>query len=153
MTITGETFFLDTNILISATDPSREYHSRSLELFRTIPAQGGHLAGSGQTLREYLVVATRPLERNGLGLSPAQALENVEQFRRHLQVFSEDERVEQNLLALVRRYELSGKRIHDANIVATMEAYNLRHCLTDDGSDYRVFKEITVLDSGLRPRG
>ena len=29
---------------------------------------GWHLAASGQILREYLVVATRPLDANGLGL-------------------------------------------------------------------------------------
>ncbi len=149
MAITGNSFFLDTNILVSATDRSRAHHSRALSLFHEVPKQGGHLVGSGQTIREYLVVVTRPLDENGLGLTAHQACQNVSQFSQHLHVLAEDERVRSHLTDLVRRYRVTGKRIHDANIVATMVAGGIHYCLTDNPTDFRVFKEITVLDSAL----
>lgn len=63
----GSTLLLDTNVLLSATDRSRNSHASCTELFELLPAAGVHPVTIGQVLREYLVVATRPVEVNGLG--------------------------------------------------------------------------------------
>jgi hypothetical protein len=41
-------------------------------------------------------------------------------------------------------YKIQGKAIHDANIVATMLAYNIRLLVTYNTSDFRRFCEIVL---------
>ena len=66
MTTVGDTLFVDTNVLLTATDESRPLHREATRLLTGEVIQGLSLAASGQVLREYLVVATRPADVNGL---------------------------------------------------------------------------------------
>lgn len=68
---------LDTNVLLSATAPHRPLHQASLVVLNDWPNQAIPLAASAQVFREYLVVATRPVEVNGLGLGLDEALANL----------------------------------------------------------------------------
>lgn len=145
MKIIDETFFVDTNVLIAATDGGRASHPDALRVIQEVPRLGGHLAWSGQVKREYLVVATRPIERNGLGLDPGLAVENTRQFGCFVDLLDESSSVSRRLEQLVRRYGLKGKRIHDANIVATMMESGLTRLITDDSTDYRAFDTIEAI--------
>ena len=91
MTTVGDILFVDTNVLLAATDRSRPSHADACRLVAGASRYGCHLALSGQILREYLVVATRPVEVNGLGLSPDQAIRNLAAFRRHAVFLEETE--------------------------------------------------------------
>jgi predicted nucleic acid-binding protein len=51
---------LDTNVLLAATDEAREDHEDAIAAINLWPASGVVLYTSGQILREYLAVATRP---------------------------------------------------------------------------------------------
>lgn len=125
--------FLDTNVLLCATDTTREHHEESIALLR---AAGIALSLSGQVLREYLVVATRPPEVNGLGLDSAGAMSNVEQVRGRVALLEETERTWDELVELVRRHSLGGKRIHDANIAATAIAHGQEGIVTLNPRDF-----------------
>ena len=96
----GEILFLDTNVLLTATDELRAQHRAAQGLITESGARGIHLAASGQILREYLVVATRPREANGLGLDVKDAVGNVNQFLRHLHLYDENEEVTRRLRRL-----------------------------------------------------
>jgi predicted nucleic acid-binding protein len=74
----GELLFLDTNILVAATDESRPLHAVARKLITHGRSAGLAGATSGQVIREYLVVATRPTSVNGPGMSTADALRNIE---------------------------------------------------------------------------
>lgn len=149
MTITaGEIVFVDTNVLLSATDRSREHHDVSRRLFLAAKRYGYHPAMSGQILREYLVVATRPVAENGLGLSTTEALHNAELFARAPAVFcDEPESVSERLQALARTHDLKGKRLHDANVVATMLVHGISRLVTHNLGDFSGFPEIDVTDA------
>ena len=54
----GEILFVDTNVLLTATDELRPHHQAAQRLIAESGARGVHLAVSGQILREYLVDAT-----------------------------------------------------------------------------------------------
>ena len=58
----GETAFVDTNVLLCATNRSRPHHDEARVLSRAA-CEAGSLALS---VREYLVVATRPSKPTGL---------------------------------------------------------------------------------------
>ena len=49
------------------------------------------------------------------------------------------------LLALMEPYAISGKQVHDANLVATMQAHGVRCLLTRNEKDFQRFADIIAL--------
>ena len=141
----GEILFVDTNVLLTATDELRFQHREAQRLITASGARGVHLAASGQILREYLVVATRPRGANGLGLDVNDAGGNVNQFLRHLHLYDENEEVSRRLRRLAAVHELRGRRLHDANVAATMSAHGIRALVTQNGADFAPFEEIETV--------
>ncbi len=142
----GDRLFVDTNILLTATDRGRSLHAEAREVLSTAGPKGLHMVVSGQVVREYLVVATRPLDANGLGMKPADAVKNADAFLQRMIVLDETERVSERLCKLTRAHGLCGKRIHDANIAATMLVHGVDFLLTANPEDFRVLPEIQLLD-------
>ena len=103
------------------------------------PAFGRQIYVSGQILREYLVVATRPLESNGLGLAPTDAVANVSAFRAVMRCLDENDDVQERLAELVRTRRCRGVVIHDANIVATALVHGMPAIITENQADFRQF--------------
>ncbi len=141
----GNIQFLDTNVLLTATDESRPQHREAIRLLAESRRRGLRLAGSGQILREYMVVASRPLDANGLGLNVRDAVGNVNELRRHLQLFDETQDVARRLRQLALKHGLHGKRLHDANIVATMATHGIRKLVTQNQTDFAPFDEIDAV--------
>jgi predicted nucleic acid-binding protein len=141
--------FVDTNVLLAGTDESRSGHSEALAFLEAGMIGRERLFASGQVFREYLVVATRPTEVNGLGLKPELALANISQFGQCVQVLDETREVSELLITLIREHSLNGKRIHDANIVATMRHHGLKRIRTGNPGDFKGFSslQIETLDS------
>lgn len=143
----GDRVFVDTNILLAATDRSRSNHARSREALEMAGRRGLHLVVNGQVIREYLVVATRPVDANGLGMTPEDAATNVERILRRVDVLDETVAVAEQLCALTTTRMVRGKRIHDANLVATMLVHGVEHLLTAaNAGDFRDFSEINIVD-------
>ncbi len=149
----GELLFVDTNVLLTATDQSRPYHRQAQRVLGLANRAGFHLGVSGQVLREYLVVATRPIEVNGLGLGVDDALSNVDEFRGRLVFYEETEAVANRLRQLVRKHAVTGKRIHDANVVATMLTQGVSRLITENSADFASFPEIGTVRLADAVRG
>ena len=142
--------FVDTNVLLAATDVARSHH-RGAKAFISHAAGGSwRLFASAQIFREYLVVATRPIQNNGLGLSPEDAARNVHVYQRLVQVLPEGQDSHNRLVSLVIDHQLNGKRIHDANLVAVMMTQGLRQLKTYNPQDFRPFQEIELLEHPAR---
>jgi hypothetical protein len=61
----------------------------------------------------------------------------------------ETQAVTEQLLSLLRLYPTRGKQIHDANIVATMLAYDIDTLLTMNIDDFRRFSgQIHLVELG-----
>lgn len=135
---------LDTNVLLAATDEGRPEHTDALMIINEW-ASDVTLCTSGQILREYLVVATRPAERNGLGLKTADAVGNVRAIRERTAFLAEDARVAGRLSALLVDVECGGKQVHDANVVATMLAHGVGMVITMNIGDFARFERYVSL--------
>ncbi|WP_376693775.1 type II toxin-antitoxin system VapC family toxin [Wenzhouxiangella sp. EGI_FJ10409] len=142
----GDRIFLDTNVLLCASDSSRKQHATALELISEASASGIQLFVSGQVLREYLVVATQPISQNGLGMTPEEALGNVEQIKNRTGLAEEGRDVTERLGQLVSRHGLRGKRIHDAGIAATMASAGIEILVSENRSDFEGIEFIRILD-------
>ena len=131
---------LDTNVLIAATDEGRAEHLDALTVVNDWAAGRTELCMSGQILREYLMVATRPAEKNGLGLNLPDALGNVHAIRERTTLLAEDGKVADRLLSLLADVECRGKQVHDANVVATMLVHGVRAVVTMNLEDFARFE-------------
>jgi predicted nucleic acid-binding protein len=141
----GDLAMVDTNILLTATNAQRPGHSTACGVFQKALDGGVHLATCGQILREYMVVATRPVSVNGLGLSSEDALKNLEWFRKRQVYLEEPESVHHILTGLVERHKAAGKRIHDLNIAALMKEHRIRTLLTENPDDFSDIPGMEIL--------
>lgn len=140
---------LDTNVLLAATDEARDDYSDAVTALNVWPASGMVLYTSGQILREYLAVATRPVEGNGLGLAQSAAVSNARALRTRLHLMAEDGKVSNRLLELLDAVECTGKQVHDASVVATMLVHGIDTVITSNVEDFTRFADW-VRVAGLR---
>jgi predicted nucleic acid-binding protein len=139
---------IDTNVLLSATDQGRAEHARAIAVLDQWPAAGTVLYASGQILREYLSVSTRPEAQNGLGMTQADAVTNARALRGRLRVLDENDKVLDRLLDLLDGdAQCGGKQVHDANLVATALVHGIGAVVTLNVEDFIRFEEhVSVID-------
>jgi len=135
---------VDTNVLLAATDRSRDSHSAATQL---ISEDERRLAITPQIVREYLAVATRPLEVNGFGLAGEDAVANVEQFLDDMELLSEDAATTRLLLELIGQASAAGKQVHDANVVAVALAHGAAAIITDNARQFARFAELVTIEN------
>jgi predicted nucleic acid-binding protein len=140
LAVVPDRVMLDTNVLLAATDEGRAEHRDALTVVNDWAAGHTLLYTSGQVLREYLAVATRPADRNGLGLSGPDALGNVRAIRARTTLLAEDVKVTDRLLGLLADVPCGGKQVHDANLVATMLVHGVGTVVTMNLADFARFK-------------
>lgn len=131
---------LDTNVLLTATDEGRAEHRQAMRIFNDWAGRSTTLYASGQIMREYLAVATRPADKNGLGLTQAAAVANVRVLRARTSLLAEDSRVADRLLELMDEIPCGGKQVHDANVVATMLVHGIDPLITINLADFSMFE-------------
>lgn len=136
--------FIDTNTLVYANVQESPFHASALTTLQTAYERGRVLWISRQVLREYLVTMTRP--QAFATLDKATVLEQAEQFSQQFQVADETAAVTQQLLNLIQQHALGGKQVHDANIVATMQAYNIPCLLTHNTADFKRFNTLIDIE-------
>jgi len=142
---------VDTNILLAATDRSRKHHAAAI---RFLTQDERKLAIAPQIVREYLAVATRPPQTNGLGLPMNDALSNVDEFLATMKLLTEDAKTTTRLLDLLADGGALGKQVHDANVVPVALAHDAGTIVTDNIRHFARFASlIAVEDLGEPARG
>jgi predicted nucleic acid-binding protein len=137
---------VDTNVLLAATDRSRDHHEAAI---RFLNEDTRRLAISPQIVREYLAVASRPVDINGLGLSGEDAVANVEQFLEGMEVLTEGSATTLSLMELIVEGPAVGKQVHDANVVAVALAHRAAAIVTDNTRHFARFaRRISVEEIG-----
>jgi predicted nucleic acid-binding protein len=144
MTTHVEHCFVDTNVLIYSTVTDNPWYNAARCWLTTLYDQETHLYISPQILREYLVVLTRG-QVFTVQFSVEQAITTLEELLLTLNVLEETQRTAVMLRKLVSHYQVKGKRIHDANVVATMVTHNVTHLIAYNQADFATFQEIELL--------
>ena len=122
--------------------PQYEAATRALEI---LPAQGRELHIVPQNLIELRVVATRPVEQNGLELTPAAAAQEITRLKSMFVLLPETPAIYPAWENLVTLHKVSGKPAHDARLVAAMQVHGLTAVLTFDRSGFARFPGIEVV--------
>lgn len=137
---------IDTSALLRTLQvrhPQYETVTRALEL---LPEQGRRLHIVPQNLVELWVVATRPVEQNGLGLTPAEGAEELYRIKGMFHLLPETPTIYAAWEKLVTQHCVSGKPSHDARLVAAMQVHGLTAILTFDRKGFSRFPGIEVVD-------
>lgn len=142
--------FVDTNVLIYATNELSPWHRVAAQLLETA-WQDGDVVVSPQVLREYLAAGTR-LAGAGSHVPREQVMQNVRTFQGQFRLVEDTPSVMAALIKLVESVDVAGKQVHDANIVATMQVHGFKRLLTGNVADFARFGQlITVVPLEAHP--
>jgi predicted nucleic acid-binding protein len=141
----GTKLLVDTNVLLEATDEGRRLHVQALGVFQSAQKAGVDLFLGTQVVREYLVVATRPVANNGLGMSMETALENIRRFCRRTSLLAETLRASDLFLEWAGQWGICGKKLHDLQILATASAEGMHALLTANEKDFPPASPLAII--------
>ena len=125
----GDKAFIDTNILLRAMVLEMARHAEAEAIIEKLWAEDVELWISRQVIREYLVQATHP-NTFATPLTIEQVTNQIQTILSLFRVADDTAEVTAQLMALLKEAPTSGKQIHDANIVATMIAYDIQRLAT-----------------------
>lgn len=98
-----------------------------------------------QNLVEFWNVCTRPLNRNGLGMTVTQTNAELTKLERIFSILSNSTAIYPEWRRLVTVHSVMGVQVHDTRLVAAMLVHGITHVLTFNTSDFKRFTEITVV--------
>ena len=135
--------FLDTNILVYLANEDSSFHAVVKDKFKELAAKS-ELWISRQVLREYAVVMSRSgiIEKS---LTSAEIVSDLTKWGTICVVADETEEITGFLKKLIQAYNIKGKRIHDANIVATMMVNTIAFLFTLNVDDFKGIKEVELI--------
>ena len=149
----AEPLFVDTNVLVHANVAKAPWHEQALTALKSSHRVGHPLWINRQVLREFVATTTRP-QTFAKPSPPDVVIERVRYLEEHFHVADDTGAVTGHLVKLLGDFEIGGKQIHDANIVATMLAHDLRVLLTYNVDDFKRFAElIRVHEPGFPSSG
>jgi predicted nucleic acid-binding protein len=131
----------DTNILLRLRDVDDPQHEACITALERLAERGAVLCVCTQVFIEYWVVATRPREVNGLGVSPEDAARDLEAFTQSLLWLDEPPNIGAGWRDLAGQYAVRGRQAHDTRPVALL----VSHILTLNPGDFRRYAEVACL--------
>ena len=96
-------------------------------------------------LREFIAARTR-LQTFAQPSAPEVVIERVHYLAERFQVADDTAAVTGQLVKLMGDYKIGGKQVHDANIVATMQAYGVPALLTHNTKDFERFGKVIRIE-------
>ena len=136
---------VDTNVLLRTQFDKRIHIKNASRALAKLRADGKHLATSTQNLAEFWNTSTRPEDANGYGLSIEETEARFHYFERSLTIVPEPRQSFVYWKALLKKYEIRGKQVHDARLVAVMQAFKVPAILTFNIRHFARFAEIEAL--------
>ena len=135
----------DTNLLLRSAEQGHPRQETAREALAELRARGETVHLVPQNLMEFWAVATRPIERNGLGLTAVDAEAELARLEGFFPVLPDTPAIYPEWRRLVTTYGITGLRVHDTRLVAAMVAHGLTHILTFNIDDFRRYAEIAVV--------
>lgn len=140
-------YLIDTNILLRLCDKNSPQHLSIRKAINFLKLDNHQLYISFQNCTEFWNVSTRPIDKNGFGLSVTKTANLLKLLEKLFIVIQDDSDIYEYWKKLVIQYEVKGVKVHDARLVAIMKSYQINNILTYNVNDFkRYFSEgITAL--------
>jgi predicted nucleic acid-binding protein len=137
-----DNYFIDTNVLIYYTFPELGFYKASKKIINDLIENNITGFISKQILNEYFSITTNP-RIISIPLTRKKSIDNIENFLKILKVLSEESEYN-NILELLKEYNITGKKIFDLNIYNTMLFNKLVNLITANEKDFKSFKNIQI---------
>lgn len=138
-------FLADTNILLRFVEPHDPDYAIVRSAADHLVNRGEELCYASQNLVEFWNVCTRPVTRNGFGLSTAETNERAQIIEAELRLLPDGEHVHAAWRRLVVHYSVAGTQVHDARLVASMLVHGVSHILTLNDRDFARYSGISAV--------
>ena len=136
---------VDTNILLRISRRSDPQHMLVDAALARLAGQGTTLFYAHQNIAELWNAMTRPVARNGLGLTVADADLVVQAIESGMSLLPDNEAVYREWRRIVVQYGVSGVQVHDARLAAAMYVHHVDHLLTLNVADFSRFTGLTAV--------
>jgi predicted nucleic acid-binding protein len=110
----------------------------------TFRNQGTRLCYTSQTLAEFWNASTRPLDKNGFGLSIAETDEIARDIERDFEFLPDSQSVHDRWRRLIVEHEVRGVKVHDTRLAASMYVHGVPKLLTINVRDFDRFDGLTI---------
>ena len=138
--------FIDTNILVYSSFDDSAYYEEANQVLEDLKESGFALVISNQIIREFIHTTLAGQKGQVRRSDIDMILGQVKFFERSYKILEDSYHVLEELIHLYEVKAISGKKVHDANIVATMIAHKIPYILTHNIKDFVVFEPmITIL--------
>jgi len=138
-------YLADTNLLLRIADPASQQHRIATDALAQLLARDDEVYLTPQNFIEFWAVATRPLEANGFGWTSGRTANEVTGLQARFPLLPDSPEVFTRWLELVKELPLRGKRVHDARLVAVLQAHAVEHLITFNASDFAAFSSVVSL--------
>jgi predicted nucleic acid-binding protein len=126
----SEACLLDTNILLRIGKRDDPQYPAIVNALRALASQDIRLCYTSQTLGEFWNASTRPLEKNGFGLSVSEADRLARVIENTFEFLPDSRELHARWRALLVAHDVKGVHVHDARLAASMYVHGVRRILT-----------------------
>jgi predicted nucleic acid-binding protein len=133
---------LDTNILLRLSKSDDPYYGVISRALLALVGKGKRLCFTSQTLGEFWNASTRPLDRNGFGLSVAETDRMARVIERSFEFLPDSREVHDRWRRLLVAHQIQGVQVHDARLAASMYVHGVEELLTINVRDFRRFEGL-----------
>jgi len=140
------TYLADTNLLLRLADPASSQHFIATESLARLFRQGDEVFLTAQNFIEFWAVATRPLDANGFGWTSERTAREVSGLQERFLLLTESPEIFTRWLELVRQFSITGKRVHDARLVAVLLSHSIENLLTFNVADFSAFPWLSCIN-------
>lgn len=138
---------LDSNILLRLSQPADPFHVAVRRALLRLRQQGAELVVVPQNLAEFWNVSTRPAAaRGGYGQSIAETDRQLGLLLRRFTLLEELPGTTRRWRRLLVTQGILGVAVHDARLVAAMQAHQVTHILTLNDKDFARYSGIVALN-------
>jgi predicted nucleic acid-binding protein len=136
---------IDSNILLRWVQPQLPSYSVIQTAIDTLTKWDAQLCYTSQNLGEFWNTCTRPVDRNGFGLTPEETDTRARIIEAKLQFLADAEAVHEVWRKMLVKHDISGVQVHDARLVASMQVHGISHILTFNTRDFTRYSQIIAI--------
>lgn len=138
-------YLVDSNILLRWVKPDHSDYPIIKSAIDTVLRRDGVLCYTSQNLAEFWNACTRPVDRNGYGLSPASADYLAKTFEENFRLLPDSAAVHEEWRKILVTHQVSGIKVHDARLVASMRVHGVKRILTFNHRDFARYADIEAI--------
>src|SRR6516225_5373919 len=140
-------YLVDSNVLLRWVKPNHRDYRLIVSATDAILRHDGVLCYTSQNVGEFWNACTRPVDRNGYGLSPQETDRLAKTFEEKLRLLPDSPAVHEEWRRLLVTHSVSGVQVHDVRPVAAMRVHGVERILTFSDKDFARYTDVEAVNT------